>query len=358
MTFEAHYQQALSERGFQPDPAQLRAVAALARVGRELRAATPRGWFAKRFTRPEPVRGLYLWGGVGRGKTFLMDLFVNHLQLERSHRSHFHRFMKELHDELKARPHAEDPLAGVADELAGRYRLLCFDEFFVSDIADAMLLGRLFGQLFANGVTLVATSNVPPADLYRDGLQRTRFEPAIELLQHHCEVLNVDGDTDYRLRALGRRPLYVTPNGAEADTALARHFERVAPGAGETGRVLTIESRPLKTRRCAHGVAWFDFDELCGGPRSQNDYIELARRYQTVLVADVPRFDETLEDKARRFIALVDEFYDRRVRLIVSAAAPPQALYAGSRLGFEFERTASRLIEMQTTDYLSQPHLA
>ena len=305
----------------------------------------------------EPIRGLYLWGPVGRGKTFLMDLFYECLPFEDKLRSHFHRFMHGIHAQLKHTENKSEPLQYVADKLAARTRIICFDEFFVSDIADAMILGRLFEILFGRGVCLVATSNVAPDELYKDGLQRQRFLPAIELIKRHTRVVSVSGHTDYRLRELQKAEIYHSPLDEEADENLERYFNRIAPELGSIGFALEVEGRTIYTRRHADGVVWFDFYDICDGPRSQNDYIEIARCYQTVLVSNIPVLDEELEDQSRRFIALVDEFYDRNVKLIVSAAAPLETLYRGRRLSFEFRRTRSRLQEMQSKDYLARPHL-
>ncbi|HSC15485.1 MAG TPA: cell division protein ZapE, partial [Gammaproteobacteria bacterium] len=271
-------------------------------------------------------------------------------------RQHFHRFMATVHERLKAHRNVENPLELVAEELSARTRIICFDEFAVSDIADAMLLGNLFAGLFARGVTLAATSNVAPDQLYAGGLQRQRFLPTIALLKEQCEVLHVDGGIDYRLRALERADVYQTPPGTDADARLTEFFEAIAPDEGDDGGSLEVNGRRIAYRRAADGVIWFDFEDICDGPRSQDDYIELSRLYQTVLVSDVPRFDATLENQARRFIALVDEFYDRRVKLILSAASPATELYRGERLKHDFRRTESRLIEMQTHDYLALAH--
>lgn len=301
------------------------------------------------------VPGLYLWGSVGRGKTFLMNLFQASLRVP-SRRVHFHHFMHDVHAALHRHRENPDPLAHVAAGMADGLRVLCFDELYVSDIADAMILGGLFQQLVGAGVTLVFTSNAPPAELYRDGLQRQRFLPAITLLEAHTRVLCVDGAVDYRLRELERAPLYVESGPGAGDAALAERFEALAGQPGEPGGSIEVDSRPIPLRRHAAGIAWFRFSDLCEGPRSQSDYIELARILHTVVLSDVPRFDPAGEDAARRFIALVDEFYDRGVKLVVSAAASPADLYQGERLAFEFERTASRLVEMQTHAYLERPH--
>jgi cell division protein ZapE len=325
------------------------------------RATSPRGLAQRilgRFRQravTDPVRGVYLWGGVGRGKTFLMDLFHASLSLP-SRRLHFHRFMHEAHGRLRDNRDLADPLARVAAEIAGDCRVICFDELFVSDIADAMILAGLFDGLVAGGVTLVFTSNAPPRELYRDGLQRQCFVPAIELIERHTEVLAMDSGTDYRLRQLERAPLYVSTKTYNAEALLAQRFEAIAGQAGEPGGTIEIESRPVPVRRRAGGVVWFGFPDLCDGPRSQVDYIEIARLYHTVVVSGVPRFDASRENEARRFIALVDEFYDRGVKLVISAEGPPSDLYHGERLAFEFERTASRLAEMQAHAYLERPH--
>jgi len=271
---------------------------------------------------------------------------------------HSHRFMRRVHKELKTLRERQEPLEIVADRFAGDARILCFDEFVVNDIADAMILGGLLDKLFARGVTLVATSNIAPDELYRDGLQRDRFEPAIELIKAHTRVVHMQGDVDYRLRFLEQAQTWLTPSGAAADESLSDDFDHVAPEAGRDEQWLEIEGRQLRTRRLADGVVWFDFEEICGGPRSQNDYIELASCFHTVLVSGIPVFDEDANDHARRLINLVDVFYDHHVTLIASADAAPDQLYRGRRLAMEFERTTSRLVEMQSRQYLAQSHLA
>ena len=352
------------ELGLSNDPAQLRALGILERVGREL-AARPRprrrpgilGRLLPSTPAPAPVRGAYLWGGVGRGKTFMMDLLFESLPFDDKVRYHFHRLMNRVHGRLKTLRDQQDPLASIAAELAGEARVICFDEFHVADIADAMLLARLLEALFGQGVTLVATSNSAPHDLYRGGLQRQRFLPAIDLIRQHTEVVHVDGLTDYRLRVLEAAEIWHAPLDPMTDGNLEQYFRNMAPDRGTEGEALDVLGRTITTRRRAEGIAWFDFDALCAGPRSQEDYIEIARWFQTVIISGVPRLDETRENEARRFIALVDEFYDRRVNLIVSAAESIGRIYAGTRLSREFERTRSRLLEMQSMEYLAAEHL-
>ena len=340
------------------DPAQHPALRELDRVQRELLAATPTGWRARLGLggRPEPVKGLYLWGGVGRGKTFLVDLFYEGLPLEQKRRTHFHRFMRGVHEQLREHAGQSDPLAKIAREWRERLRVLVLDEFFVTDIGDAMLLGRLLERLFAEGVTLVTTSNTAPQNLYKDGLQRERFLPAIAQLREHCVELAADGREDYRLRALTRSPVYRTPLDAGSEAWLAERWQALASGAPARDGSTRAEGRRIGVRGRGHGAAWFDFAELCEGPRSTDDYIEIAREFQIVLLGGIPRFDANSEDAARRFVNLVDEFYDRQVTLVCTAAAPPVALYEGKRLAGAFERTASRLIEMQSAEYLARTH--
>ncbi len=357
------YQESLRRHGYRADPAQEHAIARLEVLRLRLaKAAAPRTFPWLDRLRPArasagEVRGLYLWGGVGRGKTFLLDLFHAHAGVI-ARRDHFHRFMKDVHGRLRQLRSVEDPLAGVAAEIAREVRVVCLDELFVSDIGDAMILSGLFAGLLERGTALVFTSNVPPSELYRDGLQRARFLPAIALLERHCEVLNVDAGSDYRLRQLEKAPLYLASGEPGTESALLERFAEIAGQAGEPGGTLAVEGRGIPLRRLAADVAWFDFAALCEGPRGTADYVEIACDFQTVFVSDVPVFDATRDDAARRFIALVDEFYDRAVKLVLSAAAAPDALYRGERLAFEFQRTRSRLAEMQTHGYLARPHRA
>jgi cell division protein ZapE len=348
------YENLLTSGQFQPDPEQRKVAEALDDLHQRLQEAPPRRWWQP--GRPEPIKGLYLWGGVGRGKTWLMDLFYETLPSDRKLRVHFHRFMARVHAELRQRSQESDPLPDIARGWANQFRVLCFDEFFVSDIADAMLLAGILQSLFERGVTLVATSNIPPRDLYRGGLQRARFLPAIDLLERHTTVMAVGGDTDFRLRHLRRSELYACPLDASAERHLAESFERMS-GDCDLSRILRVNERDLLARRRGDGVVWFDFTELCERPRSALDYIEIARAFNTVFLSNVPVMTADTPDAARRFINLVDEFYDRNVKLLISAEAPIDGLYTGERLTFEFDRTRSRLTEMQSVDYLARPHL-
>jgi len=357
------YQRDLGQPDFAEDPEQTRLVEHLQALYEALveRGEPRQAWWSKLgFGNggATPVTGLYVWGGVGRGKTYLVDLFFECLPFEGKQRTHFHRFMRQIHGELKSLRERRDPLAIIAERFASRTRVLCFDEFVVNDITDAMILAGLLDRLFSLGVTLVATSNTAPGELYEDGLQRDRFLPAIELIKAHTRVVHIQGEMDYRLRFLKNARMYLTPPGPEADEALLHNFNHVAPDAGRAGEELEVEGRLLKTLRLADGVVWFDFDVICEGPRSQNDYIELASCFHTLVVSNVPAFDDDGNDQARRFINLVDVLYDRRVKLILSAEAGANELYRGKRLAGEFERTSSRLIEMQSHHYLSQSHLA
>ena len=361
------------------DQAQVDAAARLDRLGEALnRGAEPqRRWAEWLRTRQrgrgghhDGVRGLYLWGEVGRGKTHLMDLFYESLRSPDRMRSHFYRFMQQVHAGLRTASGRTDPLEAVATAFAREARVICLDEFFVSDIADAMILGGLLRGIFERGITLVATSNVAPADLYRDGLQRERFLPAIGLLENRMEVVRLSGDTDYRLRRLRRAHVYFDSTQATGAAAMAQLWEALAgdgapPGDAAAGDAaahaaapadLVLCGRVIRAQRLATGMAWFEFADLCSGPRGQDDYIALARSHRTIFLANVPRLGVETENEARRFLMLVDELYDRRVQLVISAAACPQELYHGTRLRAEFERTVSRLHEMQSESYLTATH--
>lgn len=340
----------------EPDEPQRLAVEALDALWHQLcDDSAPSLWQRLTGHGRETPRGLYLWGGVGRGKTWLVDLFFESLPLQRKQRIHFHRFMQRVHRDLRRLEDQRDPLPQLASAWARNCRVLCLDEFFVSDIADAMLLAGLLEALFARGITLVTTSNQAPDDLYRDGLQRAKFLPAIALLKRHTRVLHLAGNTDFRLRILEQSPVFHWPLDREADAALARSFERIAAGC-ELEPQLVVNDRTLQARRRGDGVIWFSFAELCEKPRGSVDYIELARAFNTVLVSGIPQLGEADSNATRRLITLVDEFYDRGVKLLVSAATPVETLYQGRRLRFEFQRTASRLTEMQTHAYLARPH--
>ncbi|QSX34089.1 AFG1 family ATPase [Shewanella avicenniae] len=354
------YQQDLNKEGFSFDAAQEQAVKALQRVYDELQQPPVTG--LKRFfvkNSVPQVKGLYLWGGVGRGKTYLMDLFFESLPSDQKLRAHFHHFMLRIHRELNDLKGTQDPLLFIAKRMAKQYRVICFDEFFVSDITDAMLLGTLFTALFAEGVALVATSNIIPDELYRNGLQRARFLPAIEQINHHCQVLNVDSGIDYRLRTLEQAEIYHHPLDDTAQCNLALYFEQLTSGADVVTAALNIDGRDIQTVKHANGVLWLDFRAVCDGPRSQIDYMEIAMAYHTVLLQNVEQMgaQQTGDDIARRFLALVDEFYERRVKLIVSAAIPLEQIYTEGLLSFEFRRCRSRLIEMQSREYLALEHL-
>ncbi len=357
------YERELRGRNWRGDPAQLAAVTRLERLRGELLARRGESGAARRLLRrfwpraPQAApRGLYLWGGVGRGKTWLMDLFYDSLAPLARRRSHFHQLMRSVHTGLAAVPRHQDPLQLVARRMARRACLWCIDELHVIDIADAMLLGRLFEALLDQGVSLVMTSNTPPAELYRDGLQRARFLPAIALLENRLDVLQVDGGTDYRLRQLRQAPIYLPAEEAATRGKLAALFEELAGTRTESERHLLLNGRTLHAARRAGDIVWFTFASLCQGARSAADYAELAEEFHTVFLTEIPLLGTAQDDAARRFIALVDACYDQGVKLVVSAAAAPAQLYQGERLGFEFRRTSSRLVEMQSEEYLARAH--
>ena len=349
----------LAARGTTLDHAQAVALDRLQRLATELEAfrAARQSTLKKLFLPPDVPRGVYLWGGVGRGKSFLMDAFFATVAIRRKTRVHFHAFMRDVHEALAALKHEEDPLAAVAAGIARRWRLVCFDEFHVSDIADAMILGRLLSALFDHGVVFVMTSNYPPDGLWPNGLQRERFLPAIALLKAWLDVLEVDAGVDYRLRALEQVRTYHTPLGAEADAALAAAFEKMRSGPDEPTK-LTIEGRTLLARKVAGSAIWFDFAALCDGPRSQRDYLELARSYAVMFLADVPQLTVEMGDRARRFTWLIDILYDHRVKLVLSAAVAPERLHCEGPASHEFPRTVSRLTEMRSHEYMALPHVA
>ena len=354
MSVRENYQNELKERGFQSDPAQLRAIDALERCATEWAQYKEQrsNKFKKLIHHPDIPRGVYMYGGVGRGKSFLMDCFYEAVPIQRKTRLHFHEFMREVHRELRDLQGTVNPLDVLGKNIAKRYKLICFDEFHVADITDAMILHRLLESLFHNGVGFVTTSNFKPDGLYPDGLHRDRILPAIDLLNRQLEVINVDNGTDYRRRTLEQVKLYHCPLGEEADAAMLETFTRLAEAQDEDP-VLHIEAREIRARRRAGGVVWFDFKTLCGGPRSMNDYLEIATQFHTVMLSDVPHMPVRMASEARRFTWLIDVLYDRRVKLVLSAAVEPEALYTEGPLSHEFPRTVSRLNEMQSAEFLA-----
>ncbi len=354
MSVREAYEAELRQRGYTSDPAQLRAVDALERCATEwaLYKEKRSNALKKFINRLDIPRGVYMHGGVGRGKSFLMDIFYNAVPLRRKTRLHFHEFMREVHRELADLQGTVNPLDELGRRISVRYKLICFDEFHVSDITDAMILHRLLNALFENGVGFVTTSNFRPDDLYPGGLHRDRILPAIALLNAKLEVISVDNGTDYRRRTLEQVKLYHSPLGAVADAEMTDAFNRLAE-AHDEDPVLHIEAREIRARRKAGGVVWFDFKTLCGGPRSQNDYLEIATQFHTVLLSNVPHMPVRMASEARRFTWLIDVLYDRRVKLIMSAEVPPEALYTEGPLAHEFPRTVSRLSEMQSLEFLA-----
>lgn len=372
MNPQQRYDQDLKNNLITADAAQLRVVLSLQALFDELLAREQESRFSiSRFQRWRQswtgsvgsagvIQGLYLWGGVGRGKTYLMDLFYDCLPLEKKLRTHFHRFMQRVHGELASLQGEKNPLELIADKMADEAKVLCFDEFFVEDIGDAMILAGLLDALMQRGVVLVATSNITADRLYQDGLQRERFLPAIELIKRHTRIIEIQAGVDYRLRSLSQATLYHYPIVEATEQLLLDCFYDLAPDKLEVkeGEIIELLDRKLQTRYCADDVVWFEFEHLCDGPRSAFDYVELAKMYHAVLLSAVPQLGEERNDSARRFINLVDELYDRRVKLIIAAEAPIQTLYQGQKLGFEFERTRSRLLEMQSQEYLGFQHRA
>jgi cell division protein ZapE len=365
MTPIQRYQDDLSRGVLQPDQAQAAAFTQVQRLYDQLVAVEPSRlakmnpllWFSNRRAQ-SGIKGIYFYGGVGRGKTYVMDTFYESLPFENKQRTHFHRFMQQVHGSLSRLRQQKNPLRQVAADIAKEARVLCFDEFFVSDIGDAMILGGLLEHLMEAGVVLVATSNIHPDGLYANGLQRERFLPAIALLHDHTEIVELDGGVDYRLRALKQACLFFTPLGKQADVALQDSFDRLAPEHAErfTNTPIEVLGRFVPARQMADDVVWFDYEHLCAGARSAFDYIELAKVYHAVVLSNVPQMGAAQDDIARRFVSLVDELYDRHVKLIISAAVPLPELYTGDGLAFVFERTRSRLLEMQSEEYLAREH--
>lgn len=349
------YEQSLAERGYKADDAQRKGIAALQRCQDEWAnyKAKRSNALTKMLRYPDLPKGVYMYGGVGRGKSFIMDCFYNAVPLERKTRLHFHEFMREVHRQLHELKGQQDPLEVLAKRMSRKHRLICFDEFHVADVTDAMILYKLLDAMFRNRMSIVTTSNFHPDGLYPNGLHRDRILPAIELLKSQLEVINVDSGTDYRRRTLELARLYLTPLNDLTDAEMGAIFEQLAESADEDP-ALNIEHRVLQARRRAGGVVWFDFQTLCGDPRSQNDYLELASRFHTVMLSNVPHMPVRLASEARRFTWLVDVMYDRRCKLVVSAEVPPEALYTEGPMAHEFPRTVSRLNEMQSKEYLSE----
>ncbi len=353
------YTNLLDARGYIADAAQMTAATALQSLYTNLlyfkvdRGST----FKRLLSPPKPPKGVYFWGGVGRGKSFLMDCFYDSVPYRRKKRLHFHSFMQQIHRDLEKYKGEPDPMLKLAADIAKVVRLLCFDEFHVSDIADAMILGRLLEGLFSHGVIVVMTSNYPPDRLYPNGLHRESFLPAIALLKKHLDVFEVDAGVDYRLRALEQVEIYHHPADAAAEAKMRDYFEMVAGEAGEEGGSIEVLGRDIPTLRRGHGVIWFDFRTLCGGPRSQNDYLEISRSYHTVLLSHIPKMTVHQASEARRFTWLVDVFYDNKVKLIATADCAAEDLYTEGTQASEFARTVSRLTEMNSRDYLAQPHI-
>jgi len=358
------YRDGIAGHRWESDPAQLGVIAEFDRMHAALCTAEPTsgsGLFGRLRSmlgneQRKAVQGLYLWGSVGRGKTFLMDLFVSSLSPGLALRRHYHRFMQEIHATLRELGERQNPLDEVAARLAAKCRVLCLDEFLVTDIGDAMILSALLDGLFQRGVTLVTTSNTPPQNLYKDGLQRARFLPAIAAIEQHCVVHEMVSPRDWRLRALSQASVYLVPPGQESERSLAKIFSGQAQGDVTEGGNLHVNARDIPVRKRAENIVWFDFAALCEGPRAVTDYIELARAFPAVIISNVPQFTVYSENEAKRFVLLVDEFYDRHVKLVLSAAAPITELYDGSKVRAEFGRTESRLIEMQSEDYLGRDH--
>lgn len=366
MSFQSQYQHDCEEKGFITDRAQLAAVDLLQQLFLQLKSYNKNSLWSriKRYSGlTRPIKGIYFWGGVGRGKTYLMDLFCDTLQKEsnsRVRRIHFHRFMYWLHEQLKLNKGEVNPLKKIASQLSDDIDVLCFDEFFVAEIGDAMLLGRLFETLFAKGIVLVSTSNIPPDRLYYKGLHRDRFLPTIELIKQNTQVFQMDGGRDYRLRTLKKVATYYSPADKQSEQALWSSYQKLGANDMQPGKTVSeviIAEREIPVRAISNKIIWFDFAHLCQGPRSAADYIEISRLYPTVILSNVPQLDDSVIAEVRRFITLIDEFYEHHVKLIISAANPLDSLYIGEELSFEFRRTSSRLEEMQSESYLGLEHL-
>ncbi len=356
------YHKVILQSGYDKDPAQQQAILLLDDLSRrmkQIRESTPSSWVKKLFggiDKKEVINGLYFWGGVGRGKTFLMDIFYQCMPEQRKSRQHFHDFMNQTHRALKKKSNLENPLRVIAEEIAETIDVLCLDEFVINDIGDAMIMAGLLEHLFNSGVVLVTTSNASPRDLYRDGLQRARFLPAIDLICQHCEIFNLDGSKDYRLLGLQQTHLYVVPHSMHAQEDIQRYLDEHVTAIQTSNGSIKINGRDIAFQVCAEDTIWLSFESLCKTTRSQTDYLEIARLFNTLILTDIEVMSEFQDDIARRFVLLIDVIYDHRVKLICTAAASADSLYIGERLSFEFERTSSRLIEMQSLQYLSQEH--
>lgn len=356
MSLLQHYHEIVAQAEYDLDPIQEQVVSAFDDLAQRLqRKPESKGWLWKR--RQPSVEGIYLWGGVGRGKTWLMDLFCAHYPDLAVERHHFHSFMRQVHARLRELEGQAAPLDLAVSDMAERFRVLCLDEFHVIDIGDAMLLRGLLEGLERAGITLVTTSNQPPDNLYLGGIQRDSFLPAIDILKRNNQVIELGGDRDYRLQFFQASSVYHSPLNDESRANLSHEFDHLAGESIEEQGRIDVPGRPIRFVKRGGGVIWCDFEALCGPPRWQNDYLELARCYHTVFISDIPTLDSTLDDRARRFINLVDVFYDRKVKLVVSAQSPAHEIYSGTRLEFEFQRTVSRLKEMQSKEYLESPHL-
>ncbi len=356
MNLRARYEKQLEQHGYQADSHQLQIVSEFERLSLELKQKPKtKGLFWRR--KIEPVKGIYIWGGVGRGKTWLMDLFYSYQSGEGIERAHFHSFMRQVHEGLRRLEGQASPMNLIVAEMSERFRVLCLDEFHVIDIGDAMLMRALLEALQRHGIILVTTSNQPPDDLYKNGLQRDSFLPAIEILNRANRVMQLEGDTDYRLQLFQSSSVYHVPLGIESRSKMEEEFDRLTCSDAMQDGCYEVPGRAIRYIKRTEGVIWCDFDAVCGPPRWQNDYLELARSHHTVFISDVPHLDRSQDDSARRFINLVDVFYDRKVKLVISAEVPPDQLYSGTRLAFEFQRTVSRLKEMQSEAYLESPHL-
>ncbi len=360
MTPLERYQKLLSSNELTPDKGQEDVILAFETLYQAMNSPQqPESFLTKvkrLFIKQVPTQGLYLWGGVGRGKTWMMDLFYESLDIKNKYRLHFHRYIREIHDQLEEYKGQKNPLELIAKKFARRYKLLCLDEFHVSDITDAMILYGLLQALFKNGVTLVFTSNIEPDDLYKDGLQRERFIPAIKLIKDYNITVKIKDGTDHRLNTIQKSELYNYPLTPDNQKKLHDYFIKLSPCQPKTNTHLKINHRDLPIYKLADDVVWFIFDHIFNSPRAVADYIELSKLFHTVFISDIPFLNEQNEDKSRRFIQLLDEFYDRNVKIIISAAGPPEELYQGNNLSFEFERTISRLKEMKSINYLKKPH--